>query len=76
MAAGHLSPPGTEWGPCEQECQHRDCAQTRRMAGMACRICGETIGYDRQFFIEGETVPGVGPTQMVHAVCSYREEGL
>lgn len=74
MAAGTLSPPGTEYGPCEGECQHRDCASTRRMASLPCRICGEEIGYETSFFVE-ETDPEKSQvTVMVHALCAYRED--
>lgn len=50
MAAGYLSKPGTEYGPCEGGCEHRDCAATREMAATVCRFCGEPIGYDRGFY--------------------------
>jgi len=50
MAAGHLSPPGTESGPCEEECIHKDCASTRFLASRLCAECGEPIGYDTRFF--------------------------
>lgn len=72
MAAGRLSPVGTDYGPCEGECEHRDCAQTRRMALSLCRICGSQIGYDRDFFVE-TTDPHRGPTVLVHALCAYAE---
>jgi len=49
MAYSILPAPGTELGPCETNCQHRDCAETRRMAETRCFICGEPIGYDQAF---------------------------
>lgn len=65
MAAGILSNPGTESGPCEKPCQHVDCAETRRMASSRCRLCRASIGYGRQFFIEG--------VELVHVLCLFRE---
>lgn len=65
MAAAALPAPGTQYGPCEGDCDHRDCAATRRMASAKCRICGEPIGYERRFFIEDGA--------SVHEVCLYEE---
>jgi hypothetical protein len=50
MAASTLPRPGTENGPCEEPCEHRDCALTRRMANTDCAICHIRIGYDRRFY--------------------------
>ncbi len=61
MAAIVLSRPGTECGPCIFPCQHPDCLASRNMAESVCPICGQSIGYDRRFFLsEGS---------YVHAVC-------
>jgi len=49
MAYGILPSPGTELGPCEGECQHTDCAATRRDAAEVCQFCGEPIGYENKF---------------------------
>ena len=63
MAAGRIPKPGTEYGPCETECQHRDCAASRKMSTAVCRYCSEPIGYDVRFYQEdGE--------QIVHALCA------
>lgn len=61
MAAGHLSPPGTEYGPCYEPCGHNDCFATRTMAISKCRICLGAIGYDRRFYKETDG--------LVHASC-------
>ena len=66
MAAGMLSKPGSEYGPCAGECDHTDCAATRRMAETPCRICKEPIGYDRRFYREDDG-------SLVHAVCLEEE---
>ncbi len=53
MAAGRLPPPGSEYGPCEdQTCKHIDCAETRRMAASVCRFCKQIVGYERGFYCE------------------------
>ena len=64
MAAASLSPPGTEFGPCEDACGHRDCARTRQMAATVCRFCEKPIGYDRRFYQGPE-----GPDDLDHASC-------
>ena len=71
MAAGVMPAPGTEYGPCEDECQHRDCAATRERAAFICRYCGEPIGYDTRFYIEGRPIDLLA----VHALCAELEEG-
>lgn len=50
MAAGVLSKPGTEYGPCAEPCRHIDCAGTRTIAETVCRYCDKPIGYDRRFY--------------------------
>lgn len=76
MAAGMLASPGTEYGPCENDCDHRDCTATRKMAATVCRICKVQIGYDRRFYSEGDPVQMVR-RGLVHAVCLHEEiEGL
>ena len=61
MAAGMLPTPGTEYGPCKDHCNHRDCAETRRMAAAICRLCSRPIGYSRRFYREEH--------DFVHAAC-------
>lgn len=65
MAAGYLSEPGTEYGPCE-ECDHRDCAETRSLAAKVCPECAESIGYGRGFYQDGTW------TTLTHSVCEYK----
>lgn len=45
MAAIQIPAPGTEYGPCVDPCEHRDCAAARRDAARPCRVCGKPIGY-------------------------------
>lgn len=71
MAAGFLSKPGSDYGPCAtledgHECTHIDCVATRGIAGTKCRICAEPIGYDRRFYND----PHDG---LVHEVCLSNE---
>lgn len=49
MAAGTLSKPGTKHGPCETNCKHVDCRQTKADALVACRFCGKPIGFEKPF---------------------------
>lgn len=62
MAAGTLSAPGTEHGPCEEKCEHADCRETRLMSATVCHYCEEPIGYETRFYRDegGE---------LVHASC-------
>jgi len=69
MAAGILSKPGTEYGPCAGRCNHKDCAEVRQMAAATCRICRGTIGYDRRFYDES----GENKVALVHASCRETE---
>jgi hypothetical protein len=56
MASASLPKPGTQYGPCEHECQHIDCAETRKMSETQCHVCGTPIGYDKQFYRRGLTL--------------------
>jgi hypothetical protein len=74
MAAGILSEPGTEFGPCENPCEHSDCRITREMAQAACSICGLEIGYGTRFYNE-RNAPGhsARPNVFVHALCLEKQ---
>ncbi len=51
MAAGTISKPGDQYGPClDESCEHTDCAASRKQAATRCNICGEAIGYERLFY--------------------------
>ena len=52
MAASILANPGTKYGPCDAECEHTDCIQTRKMAQVICTYCGKEIGYGTCFYHE------------------------
>lgn len=64
MAASTLTKPGKTFGPCEGKCEHRDCAETRKMAAQFCQLCGEPIGFGVRFY----TDPDDG-AELVHAAC-------
>jgi hypothetical protein len=49
-----LPKPGTEYGPCEKGCDHKDCAWTRKTVESICRFCDKPIGYDRGFYVDSE----------------------
>jgi len=63
MAAGRISKPGKEYGPCEGECHHTACMELRKIAAAACTICGEAIGYGHCFYREADNT-------LVHADCA------
>jgi len=65
MAAGLISKPGTEYGPCEGSCTHSDCKSLRKIAQSECYICGQTIGYDKRFY---EDASG-----FTHAICTEKQ---
>lgn len=68
MASSALPEPGTEYGPCLEACEHRDCAATRRDAAELCTICEKPIGYGRHHYSDGEQRAD-GSRPLVHAVC-------
>jgi len=67
MAAGFISLPEAEYGPCNEACAHKDCAESRRIAEAPCRICGDPIGYEKSYFQEK------GWTIFVHWSCFMAE---
>lgn len=67
MAAVGLPKPGTEYGPCAEECKHVDCAETRKQAATACDICREPIGYDRPFYQREQW------TILTHQLCMLKK---
>ncbi|RJX17704.1 MAG: hypothetical protein C4570_07825 [Ammonifex sp.] len=66
MAAGTLPKPGTEYGPCEKPCKHRDCNLTKQMAETPCGLCGKPIGYGTRFYM-------TAVNQLAHAACEELE---
>ncbi len=67
MAAGILAEPGSPNGPCQELCQHIDCAESRRMAAAPCDRCQEPIGYNRRFYSIKHEPNRQG--EFVHADC-------
>ena len=66
MAAGTISAPGSEYGPCTDDCAHIDCAASRDTAESPCTMCGHPIGYETRFYADR---PG-----WVHALCLEEDE--
>ena len=64
MSASMIPEPGTEIGPCVDECEHEDCAFYREMAAITCAICGEPLGFGVMFFRD--------PDESFHSSCLYR----
>ena len=77
MGYGILSGPGTDHGPCESECEHRDCAGTRAMAAAPCKHCGEPIGYDTKFYDTRDRSEDSADRDinrgLVHALCEWEK---
>ena len=71
MGWGTLPEVGTEYGPCVETCEHRDCAATRADAASVCHYCGDPIGYDTKYYTEGEAAA----KRLVHAVCVWKRRG-
>lgn len=67
MASSYISKPGTEYGPCIGDCDHRDCSASRKIASANCHWCNKPIGYDTHFYSDGDGV-------WVHAVCEEEAE--
>ena len=51
MAVGYLPEPGSEYAPCEEECEHSDCPDGRIMMAAVCTYCKEPIA-QRGFYDE------------------------
>jgi hypothetical protein len=49
MAYAIIARPGTEYGPCKEKCEHRDCAAVRKDAASLCTGCAKEIGYDKRW---------------------------
>lgn len=65
MVSSFLSLPGSKIGPCEDECIHTDCAWQRSVAEWVCEFCGDPIGYETNFYNEGDSKE----PNYVHAIC-------
>jgi hypothetical protein len=68
MAASALPKPGSKYGPCETDCEHRDCAATREMADHNCVGCGDKIGYEIRFYRDDDG-------DLIHMVCAEENIG-
>ncbi len=67
MAMATISKPGTGFGPCNGPCKHRVCIEARKIADQVCRICGDVIGFEKQFIIESR--PEI---LYLHTACSKK----
>lgn len=52
MAWSMIPTPGTKYGPCKEECSHKDCNQSRSIANKICPYCNQFIGYEKPFCID------------------------
>ena len=62
MAAGIMGNPGSEFGPCIDPCNHRDCEASRTQAASIWAYCGRPIGYGVRYYADE-------PGGWCHAVC-------
>lgn len=62
MAAIKTPMPGSQYGPCINECKHEDCEALKQEALQKCSICGKEIGYEAYWYNDHDHGP-------VHAVC-------
>lgn len=62
-----IAEPGSENGPCAEECQHLACVEERRIAAMKCKYCSQPLGYGR--------VLRVYNGSPAHKDCAYRMIG-
>jgi len=50
MAAAVMPKPGTQFGPCQEGCKHKDCAELKGMAQSMCRFCQKAIGWGGRYY--------------------------
>ena len=78
MAAITNPKPGSEYGPCLDECRHLDCKENRQRAAAFCRFCEKRIGYETRYYNDPEH-PEPPNREFVHAACledHYEERRL
>jgi len=83
MGYSMLSEPGSEFGPCKDGCDHKDCVWTRKTAESICRFCNEPIGYNRGFYVDSEppvvkdkkkVITGRIEESFVHSSCQQEDQ--
>lgn len=68
MAFSSIAKPGSNRGPCDFECAHRDCAELHAIASERCALCGDPIGFERNFCKRPEGIES--PRPYVHFCCA------
>lgn len=74
VAAGQLSAPGTEYGPCalgdngEYLCEHIDCFSDYGLANTPCKYCAERIGFGAMFYKLSDDW-----TDLAHQLCHLED---
>jgi len=56
-------------GPCRKACKHRDCAESRFIAGCLCNLCGKRIGFGTRFYLDRVSEASPDNKRWVHADC-------
>jgi hypothetical protein len=68
MAFSQIQKPGSSFGPCGTECQHKDCNELHALASSKCAICGDAIGFERNFCNRLDSIES--PHAHVHYACA------
>lgn len=64
--------PGSELGPCEWDCTHKNCVASRTCAAALCEACSKKIGYEMPFRAMVVNPIDGTPVIVLHEAC-WRE---
>lgn len=67
MAAGTMFDITDEDVVCQTDCEHTDCADSRKLATTPCNMCDKIIKAGERFFLDDNREPQ-------HAVCVWKAE--
>jgi hypothetical protein len=68
MAFSQIAKPGSAFGPCKLACEHKDCKELQKIANGKCAICGDPIGFERNYCNRLEGIES--PHPHVHLACA------
>lgn len=75
--------PGQPYAPCAGDCQHLACYRQKLLAKKHCTICGQPIGYEREFeqvngYVDRFGYAGfdlLGNYPLIHRDCKEKHNG-
>jgi len=68
--------PGSKYGPCEEPCQHQDCAAIRQLGFSQCRVCGQQLEAGEAFyFCQGDACGACELGENTHPFHAHHIEG-